>query len=281
MRLDRFDSVNDFRSAAASYLAAREAEHNLILGVSSSMEADPDSIDAPPYLAVAADGDHVLGVAMRTPPHNLILSEVDDAAVPALVAKDVRSDPPPGVVGPPDAVRAFADAWVGIAGGGWREVRRERIFRLSRLVAPAAVPGAARLVAPADADLLEGWLMAFAAEALDEAEQSLIHRGIEAWRRGKRRRYWFWEVDGRPVSLVGAGGETPNGTRIGPVYTPPDERGRGYASNLTAWVSMTVMDEGRRFCFLYTDLGNPTSNKIYQAIGYEPVTDALMVAFTP
>jgi uncharacterized protein len=79
---------------------------------------------------------------------------------------------------------------------------------------------------------------------------------------------------------VGSGGETPNGIRIGPVYTPPEERGHGYASNLTAWVSQTLLDEGRRFCFLYADLGNPTSNKIYQAIGYEPVTDALMVAFT-
>ena len=79
--------------------------------------------------------------------------------------------------------------------------------------------------------------------------------------------------------MVGAGGETPNGIRIGPVYTPPDHRGRGYASNLTAFVSRTVLDEGRSFCFLYTDVANPTSNRIYQSIGYEPVGDAMMVAF--
>jgi predicted GNAT family acetyltransferase len=280
MRLDRFTSVDDFRSAAGSYLTAREAEHNLILGISATMAADPDSIEAPPYLVVASDGDRVVGAAMRTPPHNVILSEVDDPAVPALVAQDMRGDPPPGVVGPPDAVRAFADAWVATAGGGWREARRERIFRLSSLVEPAPAQGAARLVVAADAELLERWLVAFAAEALDEAEMGLIRRSIEAWRRGHRRRYWFWQVDNRPVSLVGAGGDTPNGIRIGPVYTPPEARGRGYASNLTAWVSRTTMGEGRRFCFLYTDLANPTSNKIYQAIGYEPVTDALMVAFT-
>jgi hypothetical protein len=75
------------------------------------------------------------------------------------------------------------------------------------------------------------------------------------------------------VSVVGAGGETPNGIRIGPVYTPPEVRNRGYASALTAAASADQLARGRRFCFLFTDLANPTSNKIYQAIGYEPVCD--------
>jgi predicted GNAT family acetyltransferase len=196
------------------------------------------------------------------------------------VAEDLRDEPPPGAVGPPVATRSFAEASAALAGGGWREVRRERVFRLSRLIPPRPADGAARLAIAADAPQLERWLAAFSAEALNEAEEGLIRRGIEAWRRGNRRRYWFWEAEGRPVSLVGSGGETPHGIRIGPVYTPPEQRGRGYASNLTAWVSRTLMDEGRQFCFLYTDLANPTSNKIYQAIGYEPVTDALEIAFT-
>jgi predicted GNAT family acetyltransferase len=97
---------------------------------------------------------------------------------------------------------------------------------------------------------------------------------------GVGRRIFLWE-DAEPVSLVGVGGATPNGIRIGPVYTPPRFRGHGYASALTATVSQAMLDEGRRFCFLYTDLANPTSNKIYQAIGYKPVTDALMVGFIP
>jgi predicted GNAT family acetyltransferase len=280
MRVDRFNAVADFLAAAGSFLAAREAEHNLMLGIGSSLLADPDTDEGPPYLAVATDGDRVVGAAMRTPPHNLILSEIDDPLVPKLLAEDLRGEALPGAVGPPAAVTAFADAWVAGSGGAWREARKERIFRLSHLVAPRPAVGAARLVVSADADLLERWLVAFAAEVLDETEEGLIRRGIEAWRRGNRRRYWFWEVEERPVSLLGAGGETPHGIRIGPVYTPPEERGKGFASNLTAWVSRTVMEEGRRFCFLYTDLANPTSNKIYQAIGYEPVTDALMMAFT-
>ncbi|HJW22008.1 MAG TPA: GNAT family N-acetyltransferase, partial [Candidatus Limnocylindrales bacterium] len=69
------------------------------------------------------------------------------------------------------------------------------------------------------------------------------------------------------------GGLTPNGIRVGPVYTPPELRGRGYASNLVAGVSQLQLDAGRTFVFLFTDLANPTANKIYQEIGYEPVND--------
>lgn len=86
-------------------------------------------------------------------------------------------------------------------------------------------------------------------------------------------------VDRRPVSLVGFGGPTPNGIRIGPVYTPPEHRGHGYASILTARVSQLQLDRGRHFCFLYTDLANPTSNAIYKRIGYERVCDSRELAF--
>jgi len=81
-----------------------------------------------------------------------------------------------------------------------------------------------------------------------------------------------WE-EGEPVSLAGFGGPTPNGIRIGPVYTPPGLRRRGYASALTAALTQQLLDGGRRFCFLFTDLANETSNSIYQRIGYRPVSD--------
>src|SRR5205823_10825158 len=83
----------------------------------------------------------------------------------------------------------------------------------------------------------------------------------------------LWD-DGGPTSVAGFGGATPNGIRIGPVYTPPELRRRGYASALVAALSQRMLDQGRRLCFLYTDLSNPTSNRIYRAIGYEPVCDS-------
>jgi uncharacterized protein len=91
----------------------------------------------------------------------------------------------------------------------------------------------------------------------------------------------LWEDDGAPVSLAGWGGPTPNGIRIGPVYTPSHRRGHGYGSAVTAAVSEQQVASGKRFCFLYTDLANPTSNSIYMRIGYEPVCDSIDYGFEP
>jgi uncharacterized protein len=281
MRLDRFTAVDEFLRVTRDFLADREAEHNLILGISSGLLRSPDAYDGPPFLAAVFEADRILMAAIRTPPYNLILSEVDDpAALPLLVDElAVAGGELPGVVGPPSAVAAFADSWTAAAGGRWQVAIEERIYRLSDVRQPAAAPGGPRLAVSADRDLLERWLLAFGIEALGDEDAERVRFGLDDWARGAERRYWLWEVDGRPVSLVGAGGETPNGIRIGPVYTPPDARGNGFASNLTASVSRSLLEEGRRYCFLYTNLANSTANKIYQAIGYEPVTDALMVSF--
>jgi predicted GNAT family acetyltransferase len=82
-----------------------------------------------------------------------------------------------------------------------------------------------------------------------------------------------------PVSLAGFGGPTPNGIRIGPVYTPPEHRNRGYGTAVTAAVTQLLLARSHRFCFLYTDLANPTSKSIYVRIGYEPVCDSRELAF--
>jgi len=279
MRLDRFGSVHDWLAVAGGFLAEREAEHNLMLGLSSNLRRNPDAYDAPPYLAALRDAERVVAAALRTPPYNLILSEIHDLDALGLLVDDLRGERLPGVVGPPEPVAAFAEQWATAVGGSWVVAREERIYQLAQVREPAPAPGGARLAMAADRDLLERWLIEFGIEALNDADAERVRFGLDDWERNRGRRYWIWEAYGRPVSLVGAGGDTPNGIRIGPVYTPVGDRGKGYASNLTAWVSRAVMDEGRRFCFLYTNLANPTANKIYQAIGYEPVTDARMVAF--
>jgi predicted GNAT family acetyltransferase len=91
------------------------------------------------------------------------------------------------------------------------------------------------------------------------------------------RRMWLWEIEAGPrrrrtvVSFAGVSGPTPHGIRIGPVYTPPEHRRQGYAGNLVAAASAAQLAAGRAFCFLFTDLANPTSNHVYQQIGYEPI----------
>ncbi|MEO7230190.1 MAG: GNAT family N-acetyltransferase, partial [Candidatus Limnocylindrales bacterium] len=167
-------------------------------------------------------------------------------------------------------------------GRAGRLAMAERAFRLSRVVPPAPVPGAWRLAAERDRALLGAWILAFYREALpDDDTLPDIEQTVSRWIVGVGRVVYLWEVDGRVVSMVGAGSPTPNGIRIGPVYTPPEDRQRGYASALTAAASQDQLDQGRRFCFLFTNLANPTSNHIYQAIGYEPVTDIDMYRFDP
>jgi uncharacterized protein len=150
----------------------------------------------------------------------------------------------------------------------------ERIFRADRVRAPRGVPGSMRRATPDDRSLLVEWLAAFQDEAMgggrrfrppEDAVEDYLTRGDNGG-------LYLWEDNG-PVSLAGCGSPTPNGVRIGPVYTPHERRGRGYASALTADLTSLLLASGRRFCFLFTDLANPTSNRIYQRIGYEPVAD--------
>jgi predicted GNAT family acetyltransferase len=135
------------------------------------------------------------------------------------------------------------------------------------------VPGIVRIAGPADRDLLVGWMQAFLREALPNSNLAEAGAMVDSALQTGTRIFHVWEVDGRPVSVAGITGPTPNGIRLGPVYTPPEDRGHGFASAVTAAASQTQLDAGRRFVFLFTDLANPTSNKIYQAIGYEAVID--------
>ena len=139
-----------------------------------------------------------------------------------------------------------------------------------------------RLQEAADTELMVDWLLAFEAEALpaptgdEERARRIVAHRLDAERAG----FMLWE-DGEVVSVSGFGGETPHGIRIGPVSTPPERRGRGYATALVAELSSKLLAEGRRWCFLYTDLANPTSNAIYERIGYVRVAESAMVAFDP
>ena len=270
-------SVDEFLAAAGGFLEAREAEHNLLFGISSAIRATPELFaEAPPQFHTVADGGgRVIAATLRTPPHNQVLSSIDDPIAVDTLVHAFRAEPIPGVLGPTEAAARFAAGWTHATGQAAHVEVAERIYHLARLVPPdRPAPGSWRLAEQRDRELIARWLIDFSAEALPEAPPlpdpvAAADRWIE--RRG--RVAYLWEYCGMVVCLVGAGGETPHGIRIGPVYTPAPLRGRGYATSLTAAASADQLAAGRRFCFLFTDLANPTSNKIYQAIGYRPVCD--------
>jgi predicted GNAT family acetyltransferase len=126
--------------------------------------------------------------------------------------------------------------------------------------------------------VLIDWFTAFAEEALGEdATVEDPARFIDHRLTAEDAGVVLWE-DEAIVSLASFGNPTPNGIRIGPVYTPPEYRRRGYASALVAELSERLL-ETRRFCFLFTDLANPTANRIYEQIGYRRVCEAAEIVF--
>lgn len=281
LELHRHGSPEAFLAEARAFLVEREAEHNLILGIAGTLRDHPAVYQDPPYLAIVRDPGAVRLVALRTPPWNLVLSECATLDAVGLVVDDlVGGAKLPGVLGPTETAGAFAQRWS--AATGCRAVIdvAERIFRLSRVIPPSPPDGMWRLASGGDRRLIGDWLLAFSAEALpSEPRPQDLYAVVDRWVERVGRTMYLWEADGRVVSMVGVSSPTPHGIRVGPVYTPPNERGRGYASALTAAASQDQLDAGRAFCFLFTDLANPTSNHIYQEIGYEPVSDVNMYRF--
>jgi GNAT superfamily N-acetyltransferase len=197
----------------------------------------------------------------------------------SFVARWLERDPElPGVSGPRENAEALAAAWVRRSGRSVREVMANRLFRLGTLVPPSA-GGAGRTGTLADLELLMRWGRAFAVEAMGY-ERSPEDR--EAYTRRMVTQgdsVVIWEDGGVPVSMAVASAPIGGMSRVGPVYTPPEHRGRGYGSAVTAAVSRAARDAGAHDVILFTDLANPTSNSIYQKIGYRPVYDSTEIEF--
>ena len=280
MELTRHQDADAFLEQAGAFLAAREAENNLILGLSSRLRTTPLMYGEPAYLAVVEDQGEVVAAALRTPPHNLVLSEIDSAEAIEPLMRDARRTfgSLPGVVGPKRRVEEFVAAWEGETGAKGRREREQRTFRADSIDPPQGVSGHMRPYESGDYELAVRWIDAFVAEALSGPEPESSAQFVERREADPDGGLVVW-VDGGPVCMAGFGGLTPNGIRIGPVYTPPGERRRGYGSALTAALTQQLLDGGRRFCFLFTDLANPTSNRIYQQIGYRAVSDVDLWVF--
>jgi GNAT superfamily N-acetyltransferase len=275
MRVLRTDDPGAFLDEAGPMLLDDEARHNLMLGVASTAAAHPSAYASFRGWIAEADGVPV-GAASQTAPYNLVVARPRRRGVVEALATAIRDDGAaiPGVTGAVPEVDDVVDAWTALAAVRARLHMQQCIYRLRSVRRPAGVPGGARAAGEADRDLLRSWFVAFAHEAGVRDDPDGVERFLSL-RLGSDRDAGarLWE-DGEPVSLAGLGGRTPNGIRIGPVYTPPDRRRRGYASALVADLSAEMLARGLSFCFLYTDAANPTSNRIYADVGYGLVCES-------
>lgn len=279
MEARRLEDPARLLEAAGALLAADEARHNLIFGILSTLRDDPGLYAERHLWVVEADGGAV-AAALQTPPFNLVVTRAAADALDALAgAIDAYGIELPGVTGAVPEVDDFARAWGRRTGSAIRVRREQRIYALET-VRPAEASGSSREATEADNQLLLEWIEAFAVETGPGGPRGDRLGRVIAGRLAQRDAgFVLWEDGGVPVSLAGWGGPTPNGIRVGPVYTPTDLRRRGYASALVADVSARQLASGRRFCFLYTDAANPTANRIYSAIGYEHVCDSRELEF--
>ncbi len=281
MELITFADPEYFYQRAIPFLLRNEAENNLLIGIAGELKSHSGSYqEVSPYLAIVEDNAHAVGVALRTPPQNILVSRIEPPASAAdalnLLIDRLSLEQPDlrGVTASPDIAQLFADLWQQRTGHHLLQRLRQRIYQLEDVKPATGVLGSLRPALPADSPLLDRWMAAFFAEAEHQpANLSLAEAWVARAFQTTGRQLYFWAVDGSPVALAGCTGKTPNGMRVGPVYTPPELRGRGYASAATATLSQQLLDGGCRYCFLFTDLANRTANHIYQEIGYRPVSD--------
>ena len=253
-----------------------EAENNLALGVLDRLIHDPTDESNGLFLATVEEKGQVIGFAFRTPPNKLSISRMPLEAIPLLVELVAEAyDWLPAVLGPESCCEAFSKRWVKKKGGHFLKGRPQRIYQVEQIIFPQKmVAGTLRPAMEEDEPLLATWISQF----YEELQMPTWKNDTPVVKYIRENRLWIWE-DSTPCTLVGHVADTPNGFRIGYVYTPVFMRGHGYGTQATAVLTDRLLRSGKHFGFLYTDLTNPVSNRIYSRIGYKPVCDVVDIEF--
>jgi RimJ/RimL family protein N-acetyltransferase len=292
LQLEITEDPRAFLDAAADHLAADPVINTVIASVTARLAAtDPLPRAAHPrWWAVARDAAGVVvGVAMRTAPFEphpvYVLPMPDPAAVALAEAVHARGEALGGVNGALPAARVVAETYAARAGADVRVREHLRLFEVREVAVPPAPPGRLRSATEADAPLVLAWFRDFGRAAAEQAGRTEPHGGsaetftlADALVRIREGVVWLWEdATGDVVHLTAANPPAYGVARIGPVYTPVEHRGRGYASAAVAAVSLLQLRSGLRAC-LFTDQANPTSNRVYEALGYRPLVDMVNLA---
>jgi GNAT superfamily N-acetyltransferase len=288
MELRFFDDPVAFLDVAGDALAEQPVLSTVIAGVAERIAAQraagiawPEGV--PCWFAVVLDGDDIVGTTMRTAPfgdYPAYLMPMPDDAV-HLLSKTLldRDEPVLGANGALPAVQTFCEDMAAATGRTARVGQHTRLFELGDLVEPRPVPGRLRPSTLGERDLVASWYAAFMADADEQAGREPgespheVPTDEELERRIGSGRVFVWvDEDDVPVNVTAATPPAYGVSRIGPVYTPKEQRGKGYGSAAVYAVSALLRQSGERPC-LFTDQANPTSNKIYEAIGYRPLVD--------
>lgn len=223
------------------------------------------------YWVGLADGIPA-GVAVQQPADRPLAVAPMPADLAAAIAGAVDRDGValPGVSGPAAIASRFAEVWAGRRGVAAVPAAAERLYEVSDLRFPAGVAGRLRRAAEADRELLLSWLPGFeAGPGWADSDPAAVF----VTRRLAAGDVWVWD-DGGPVSMAARTEAVAGVSRIQAVNTPPDLRGRGYASAGVAALSASVLAQGLR-CVLTANVTNVAATSVYQRLGYQAVADVL------
>ena len=276
-----YKDAADFLAHAGKYLAKDEARNGLILGIAGVVERFPQRYgkDAAWFCSINTEAE-INAVAMRTPPHMVLIAYFSGdmktiaKEIVAAVEKDFKAIP--GMVAEKEIGDIFATIWCKKRGTKITHTQSQRIYRLDKVNDIPMSPGKMRVATEADKELVKKWAHAFYIDigGLERNEpEGNPTPGIE------HGFIFFWEDGNKPVSMAAKTRPAGKSASVGYVYTPPELRGKGYATSCVAELSRNILQSGKEFCTLYTDLANPTSNSIYMKIGYKPVCDSVEHTF--
>lgn len=271
MKINFSKSAAEFLNEVSHFLEKREAEYSLMLGLCELKKINNQAIDENVYVSVY-DSDHLIG-ALLVNERSLVITEFTDSILKkiaeSLFATNIKI---PAVVGPASTSEKFADIWGQLTQQSYKLAMGQKIYQLDKVISPKNTNG--KLVAATDeyTEIISQWLYQFNIESLPH-EPATIQKALNlAQTKIKKGEIYLWlDIQNKPVSMNLVTRPTQNGISIGGVYTPVELRKNGYASATVAQTSQLMLSSGKKFCVLYTDVENPTSNKIYQNIGYKEI----------
>lgn len=284
MEIKKDPSPSKVLQQVEACLLKKEAENNLPLGLLNRLTKDEKSKvryaeGMEPFAAYGKNEDGSTGVVMvQTPPYNLIICGEERHAEKAANWLFNEKKKIPGVVGCKPMVDHFAKAWKELTGCQLQTFMRQKIYRLDEVKDVNRKNGRLCYATEDDIALAAYWTEKFHSEALEPIDKKTVMDFVKS--RIKQNQIFFWRTEqGTPVSMAARSRESKHGVVINLVYTPNEYKKQGYATTCVAALSEWLLQEGYKFCSLYTDLDNPTSNSIYMKIGYEPIADSIEYRF--
>jgi predicted GNAT family acetyltransferase len=274
----QFDDSEAFLRHAGPLLRKHAIDNNVMLGIIRGLRSEPQ--DSALMLGIER-GERPCLAAVMTPPYRLLVSQGDATAVPSLVARVVEIGVPvSGVLGLVEMAQAFAGEWQRATGQSVTPGVEMTLYATRQAILPDGIPGRLRATTEADAQWVSEAYADFTEEIFASEEERRTSRdtAVKMLRRGL---VFLWELGGAPVSMACFRYVTDDGVRIAPVFTPPAERGKGYASACVGHLTRQLLHGGVAWCSLFADVADPMANRLYRRLGYEEAVSYRHYDFGP